>query len=571
MACAMAGEYKTTAMEEERALIIIEALGAAPRARGWRRPLVAAALALGAVTVLAVKKAATPCPTAPLALIGGDALVSFALVHGPETAEMASLMTNQDSGLVKDWVLGASGRAQAAGAEEGEAGLEQAKRTVEAAMDTKDPEKAKEIVQQAFERSLSRLHEKRMDLKSYLKSHRRGLKGLPKTKSQQATTAECVFNVEQATMQIAALASNIADSAKTCTMGTNFLQTSGKVCVVNLAGIMYSISTIAASLSLAADNCASTLLPNYDALCAGGITGVIASLSQFAGAASLTSAACAPQDAAPMGVTPANFGDPTGPGGNVKRRLHDVQNATAQARRLVFGGGMRSEVTQCVVDTTSVGWWLAQAGLAINAAANRKDGESCKMPLIHKGKIYQYSQMVCAVDILGAINGFGQAVYYLQLAATQCSDQLNLPAMCGAGIDGMVSALAGGGAGGTAAMLNCWEAQGWTMTLKQNKALAAVKKVVMMSKANGLKQEGNFGRRLEAEDDGTEDLRKIFATPEAAWKSIGIDLEDPEADFHGVRPAVVRPEDLVSLVGEPAAKKEQMEDGGLLSGLQMCS
>eukprot|EP00445_Apocalathium_hangoei_P003375 CAMPEP_0203856528 /NCGR_PEP_ID=MMETSP0359-20131031/10229_1 /ASSEMBLY_ACC=CAM_ASM_000338 /TAXON_ID=268821 /ORGANISM="Scrippsiella Hangoei, Strain SHTV-5" /LENGTH=141 /DNA_ID=CAMNT_0050773151 /DNA_START=1 /DNA_END=422 /DNA_ORIENTATION=- len=141
---------------------------------------------------------------------------------------------------------------------------------------------------------------------------------------------------------------------------------------------------------MAAGNCATTLMPNYLAMCVGGAAGVAASLSQFASAAALTSAACAPEQLAPgaaAGVTPSSFGQPGGPGANVKlpgvtplptllppaapagdvRRLHEEKNATAHARRLVFGGGKGSDMTQCVVDATSVSWWLAQAGLAINA------------------------------------------------------------------------------------------------------------------------------------------------------------------------------------------------------------
>jgi len=236
----------------------------------------------------------------------------------------------------------------------------------------------------------------------------------------------------------------------------------------------------------------------------------------------------------------------------------------------VFGGDKGSVMTQCVVDTTSVSWWLAQAGLAINAAANPKDGASCKMPLITKGTYYKYSQQVCAVDILGAINGFGQAIYYLQLAATHCSDELNMQAMCGAGIDGMVSSLAGAGAGGIAAFLNCWEAQGWEYKIKRSDALATIRKVVMTTKVNGLKQEGNFGRRLEAEDKDIEALKQRFSSPEAAWKSIGFDMEDPNAAFRSAR-AEVDPQELVSLVGEKDTTQERVEDGGLLGGSHMCS
>jgi len=230
---------------------------------------------------------------------------------------------------------------------------------------------------------VGRWHEKREDLRKHLAGEQRGLRLPRPTRSprERATTAECVFNVNQAVTQVAALASNIADSAKTCVEGGKYggifnadkgAQTQGATCVVNLAGISYSISFIAGSLSMAAQNCATTLVPNVDALCSAALTGIGAQVSQLGGGAALTAMACDPKGKAeiPRDAVPSKLGQP-------QRRLSAVNQTDAPARRLVFGGGYSSDGTQCYVDTSSIAWWLAQAGLAINAAANHHAGASC--------------------------------------------------------------------------------------------------------------------------------------------------------------------------------------------------
>jgi len=98
---------------------------------------------------------------------------------------------------------------------------------------------------------------------------------------------------------------------------------------------------------------------------------------------------------------------------------------------------------------------------------------------------------------------------------------------------------------------------------------------------SALDQAGNFGRRLsdagEAQpsgEDAIEELKKQFATPEDAWRSIGYDFDDANAEWRKSHPQM-RPEELVSLLEEPAGTEQQVgarkTGEGLLGGLQMCT
>jgi len=570
----------------------------APVRRG-RRLLLGAGLAVGAVAALALKKTFTPC----LVVIGvptDEALVSLAEV---QTQEISDLMKNHhDPNALHRYLAASAQAAEAVDSAQGSPAAQQAasaaKKAVAEAMAEKDPAKARELVSRAMDRAKAKWRGKREDLKSYLSSDRRGLRvHLPKpthSPKEKASIAECVFNVDQAVTQIAALAANIADAAKTCVKGVQLNNTQGRTCIVNLAAIGYSVSTISGALSLAAENCATTLVANTDALCAGSISGLGAQVSQLAGAAALTNEMCDPigKDAIPPGEIPSHLGQP-----EIKRRLteHNATAGAAEARRLLFGGGYGADATQCSVDVVSISWWLAQAGIAINAAANKNAGASCPKttlpPIYEKSKeAKNYIMAACSIDIAGAIFAFGQVIQYLQFAVSHCADQLNVNGLCGAGIDGMVSSLAGMFSSGPAFWISCMNLN----LLKGSKRRKAelnmaeiASKITHTQKYNkvslsALNQAGNFGRRVSDEEtadlsgeDAIEEMKTRFATPEDAWKSIGYDFDDANAEWRKSRPKL-RPEELVSLLEEPPASTEQKVSaqatgGGLLGGMQMCT
>jgi len=338
-------------------------------------------------------------------------------------------------------------------------------------------------------------------------------------------------------------------------------------------------------------------------LCAGGISGLGASVSQLAGAAALTNEMCDPvgKDAIPPNTLPHNLGQPEA-GRRLEAAAAGGSADSAHARRLLFGGGYRADETQCFVDASSVAWWLAQAGLALNAAANGNAGKSCDMGMLLKSDVFdkgkmgdakddvkQWAQASCAVDVAGAIFAFGQAIMFLQFAVVHCPDQLNTNALCGAGIDGMVSSLAGMASTISSFGLTCFKL-GMQDGHKKKKAAVnlanALSKIFHTEKHNKLSTvpldlEGNFGRRLSAYDDevtkiaaaypsgeaGIAELKKRFTSPQEAWKSIGYDFAEANAEWRKSSPQR-RAGDLVSLMEEPVATAEERS---VLGGLQMCT
>merc|ERR1712107_35962 len=206
------------------------------------------------------------------------------------------------------------------------------------------------------------------------------------------------------------------------------------------------------------------------------------------------------------------------------------------------------------------------------------------MSKFQKGPFKELKELVqgaCTVDVAGAIFAFGQVIQYLQFAVVHCSDQLNVNALCGAGIDGMVSSLAGIASSGSALWMSCVKLS-WADGHEKHKA--AVNMAALASKItntqnknklslSALDQAGNFGRRLSGED-AIKELKKRFATPEDAWRSIGYDFDDANAEWRNSRPQL-RPEELVSLLEEPAAAEQTSSThkagAGLFGGMQMCT
>jgi len=537
-----------------------------------RRRRLAAGVSLliaGGVVAACIKKIVDPCTVAsPLGVHG---LVSLVQVQHEDLANLVE--ENDDRDALRKWLVAttevgeATSAAQAASdMPDGPVGVPN--EVVRQAMSADSPEEAQKVVKRVMGKTMSRWQEKRRGLKKYLNAHKRSLR--KKNPKEKATIAECVFNVLQASDQVAALAANIKDATRTCTATTKPKGTSGKVCAVNIGAIFFSISTIAGALSLAAQNCADTFSTNVGALCAGAVSGIVANVAQLASMSALVSATCDPNniDKITPGAVPHNFGQPAS-----DRRLGQVNSTAAEGRRLLFGGGIAADATQCVIDATSIAWWLAQAGLAINSAANPDAAASCHLygNKHVKGNAYRYSQSLCTVDVAGAIFAFGQAIEYLQLAASHCTDQLNLRAMCGAGIDGIFSSFAGFATSGSAVYTACHVYQ-------DPKAKAALTAAGLSDKLSGgnfpvdaLGDAGNFGRRLSSFEDHVAALQERFSSPEDAWKSIGYDLNDEDADFRKGLPPQPSLEELASLVEEPVTAQDSAATVGLFGSSQTCS
>jgi len=413
--------------------------------------------------------------------------------------------------------------------------------------------------------------------------------------------AQCVFNVLSATNSMAALGANLNDVSKTCKyvkpkdfFGQKHSPATvhAKVCEVNVFAVLAGIVGLMTSLANSADSCAATLVPNVDAKCSAAVTGLVTAVSQMGGSFTLVGAACSghgwygdiPKDRFPHNV-----------GSNEiyerdyldKKRLlseaHEVASEEAAGpappRQLLFGGGKGSTATQCATEIMSVMWSLASAGLAINDAGN-VNNPGCPPTNLWgetdpklKGIVYEVSQGQCAVNIESVITSFLGVIAILQLVAVNCLDTLNIRAICGAGVAGIFAGASGIAQAGTGLWLVC-------DTLQTEPIHTLITAVRGIDAQTGLitntmtgDSSGVFGRRLaEAEGharNSIEDLKKRFATPEDAWKSIGYDMNNASAAFRKVHLPEPDFEAFASLVEEPEASGEG--GAGLFGSQQTCS
>lgn len=516
---------------------------------------------------------------------GVDSMISLV---ASDTHDLIHLPAGHSNDAIGQWL--ANSEAAEKGAPMSPAARKEAAAVIKDAFASKD--KSEATIKKAMSNHVKRWRTKRRALKQHLAKNTSALRGLqrplrpgaapqlpiptappmaPRSPAAQASMASCVFDVTQAVTQIAALAANIADAANTCPhVDHGEDRWAVKTCAVNVQAIIQSAATIAATLSLAANNCADTFEPNLDALCAGSIAGMVQSVSELAVSSNLLAGACGPhiddELAGAAGVTASNIGQ-------YGRRLGEHNETQhADARRLLIGGGKDSTGAFCAVDITSALWYLAEAGLAINAAANRGAGQACPVRTHFEGEPirgmdYRRSKAFCAVDVAGAIYGFLQAIYYLFFSVVHCMDVLDTDAICGAGVTGLLASLDGMALSGSSIWLACED-------LKTEWPNPSSPLTQHMLENNVLGQSGQMGRRLTAEVPvgGVAQFKDKFSTPMEAFASLGFDITSKDADFRKARPAVASPQDVLDLLEEePTIGSQAKYSEGLLGGLQQCA
>jgi len=295
------------------------------------------------------------------------------------------------------------------------------------------------------------------------------------------------------------------------------------MCRAKLETLFSSVSGIAGVLSLAADHCADTMIPNKNALCAGAVSGIVSHVARLSGSTALVTEAC----------------DPTG----IADLSEDAVSSNLRSSQALH--------TQCDIRVTSVAWLLAQVGLAINAAVDPKAVASCDV----QGN--GGSQALCIVDAVGAISAFGEAVQYLKLTAAHCSDQFGVKTMCGAAINSTVSTFAGMQSSSSVLRLACRDYRG------DEDASGFVDFVA-----------DNLAQQPVSLEQKLAELRARFSSPGEVWKSIGYDLDDQHAGFRSMQPYRPAIKDVVSLVegAELAtAVAAKAISGDLFSSAQVCS
>lgn len=488
---------------------------ARPQTHARRGRWIVLGLSSLALAGVALRRAFTSCQVAPTQNILDHALVSLAEAPPEDLTDLIGKDGNHDA--PRQWLLQ---RTQAnAGADFASAKDEhQALRKVMSAVT--DPAHARTVLRRAQTRSVGKWHLNRKALKQYLSGQSSGISSdSPTQPVRRARTAECVFNVTQAIDQVAALAANMNTAAKQCAEG-KALGTANKVCTADVRSILSSVSGIAGALSLATGDCAETMVPSAGALCAGAVSGIVTNVAQLSGSTALVAAACDPQEL---------FED------TVASNLRSLQPLN----------------TQCDISLTSVAWWLARVGLAISAAANPGAQASCDLHA-ERGL-----HTTCTVDVAGAVNALGEAVQFLKLAASRCSDEFNVKPMCAAGIETIDYTFTGIRGSAIALPFACRDDH---------------KEETMLSDVVAGKL-GQLASVAPADEKLTE-LQGHFSSPQAVWKSMGYDLDDQNAEFWTVRPHRPVTKDVINLMEEPRPVESAaiaVKSGGLLGSEHVCS
>mmetsp|Transcript_63422 Transcript_63422/g.160490 ORF Transcript_63422/g.160490 Transcript_63422/m.160490 type:complete len:620 (+) Transcript_63422:65-1924(+) len=577
---------------------VVPAAGAGHVARRpWRFLAIATTLLGAAMAVALIASTGAPCMLRHLSASTGRSRLPRMDEYPEDLISLA-----QEAGGAERWLEAASA-AGAAAEDDAADGREEvqtaALHAIEDAMQERDPDKAKRVVDRAMSRAIMRAKARRRAIKKHLK---KGQTTTPRPLSpgEGAKLAACVVRVGYATSIVAGIASDWHDAAVTCP-GVDPLKafahnnTRGQICGVNVGLAVTNMVTLSAVLSSVAEDCTASLIPNMDTLCASAVTGFITAFSQFAGTGVLFAALCGPHHkSVPPGVAPSNLGDkrPSATNPNSTFPYLDFKGWTpgidsspapgaglessgsAPGRRLLFGGGKGSTAVQCYVDVTDAAWFLAQAGLAISSASGHTGllGGCPPKNILGgqevKGPIYRWAEGYCAVDISSIISFLAATAAFLQFAVVNCADTLQLNVICGAAIAGVTAAGASVAQTATGLNLACDEFQkpalkgalevGRSLDLQTDGALSAI-----------------LGRRLGdlASDVGVEAevaaLKKRFASPEDVWRSIGMDLDDAHASWREVH--ISNPPSPSDVLGMLEEDKQSDDIVGLFGASQTCS
>mmetsp|Transcript_22424 Transcript_22424/g.47786 ORF Transcript_22424/g.47786 Transcript_22424/m.47786 type:complete len:598 (+) Transcript_22424:97-1890(+) len=465
-------------------------------------------------------------------------------------------------------------------------------------LSSEDPDEARKLAEKAIANAVKVSKAKRADLKRYLKSHHRNLKHHKKyTPWEQAQLASCVFDSLTATTTIASVAANFNDASKTC-WGVKahdlFAFNNNKqgalhsnVCAVNVFAVLGAVLSLSSTLSAAADDCAATLIPNVDALCAQAVTGLTVAVAGMGGAATLLNSACRATgwyNRIPPGLVPSNLGDNDAyfaEHPEIKhRRLEEEEEGqqSAAPRQLLFGGGKGSTATQCTIEITSAMWALASAALGINSAGNRGLGGSCPPENIltgskHRGKslLYTVPEGLCVTDVSQILVGFLGAITYMELAAVNCLDVLNVGAICGAGVTGVMTAMAGISQAAAGVWLACDVAQIPLFHKLLDIATVLDERTgnLLSKKLLGGSYDKKKRRLMERVENDIDDLKARFKTPDEAFMSIGFNLTDAEAEWRTKDVPPASDERLAEILQNKASEQPEVKSS-LFSGSNIC-
>jgi len=253
-------------------------------------------------------------------------------------------------------------------------------------------------------------------------------------------------------------------------------------------------------------------------------------------------------------------------------------------------------MTWCVTSILNSLWAVAGAALAINAAATSCPPKDILTGSKHPNPFltYKLPQAKCSSDITTILTGFLMMITYIENALIACTDTLDLQTICAEAITGLLAMMSRMGTAGAGLFLSCdKKSRGFQDLLKTLQKAASLIPSTTKAPAGGKKASSpgipkmfqpefpngwkpgaaaenaadlnsgepyygaGFGRRLDSNMTESEQMSKFgrhltdhekagyaqaerflaevqaqFATPQEAFASIGLDLNDKNAAYH---------------------------------------
>ncbi|CAE8629334.1 unnamed protein product [Polarella glacialis] len=276
-----------------------------------------------------------------------------------------------------------------------------------------------------------------------------------------------------------------------------------KICLISISGLFAALALIARGLIVAVSSCGEAA--KIEELCGAAITSLLTPIPFFISSATVISAACT--DEAQDLQTPANYVP-------AARRLQ-------QGQREVSGW----QTAQCVVDSVSAARALAAIGLGLNAAVR-----SCPVK-----RTYQLEETVstaaCTVDIAATITAVFRFVGYVALAVHHCTPEIQVGALCVAGVSILAAGCSSAITSGAGIYLTCVvgdkagdiiSGKYATLFTPINKSSASTLDLPASGRSSTHWRHRRHLRERLQESAG-------FAESEELWLSIGYNLSDSQA------------------------------------------
>mmetsp|Transcript_13163 Transcript_13163/g.31404 ORF Transcript_13163/g.31404 Transcript_13163/m.31404 type:complete len:500 (+) Transcript_13163:98-1597(+) len=306
---------------------------------------------------------------------------------------------------------------------------------------------------------------------------------------KEAETIFCAFNIMEAFVSVVGMGDDINAIIRTCPAPRD--GESELACQVDGGILVAWVGNAATKLAFAASNCAITT--NVNALCSVGVTGLVSVMGELAATASLAAATCTP--------TPPQL---------TTSKISVLGDQTVRDRRLLIGEGPIGVGVQCAVNVGMVAANIANMGISVFLAAKKGFcGRVLRQSALNK--VTGIPDALCTVDIGGAIAYMSQVVTFINLIVIHCQDFLDVSALCGGSISGIITSAAAIAPYGAAVHAACAK-----NTITKNGELQGA--------INSLYTVPQLPRRLGEMDDAMTNLQNMRRQLEDELHSKGINI-----------------------------------------------